>query len=90
MYHVLFEHQSHLKDKDLHRYAEELGLDMARYTAEMDDHIYLQRVREHIEGGRRSHIRATPTFFLNGVVQDISFGMKALHDAVANAVGRSG
>jgi hypothetical protein len=24
------------------------------------------------------------------VVQDISFGMKALHDAVANAVGRSG
>jgi protein-disulfide isomerase len=90
MYHMLFEHQAHLKDKDLHRYAEELGLDMARYTAEMDDHIYLQKVREHIEGGRRSHIRATPTFFLNGVVQDISFGMKALHDAVANAVGRSG
>jgi len=33
-------------------------------------------VREHIEGGRRSHIRATPTFFVDGVVQDISFGMK--------------
>ncbi len=67
-----------------------LGLDMARYTAEMDDHIYLQKVREHIEGGRRSHIRATPTFFVDGVVQDISFGMKALHDAVAAAVGRGG
>ena len=52
----------------------------------MDDHIYLQKVREHIEGGIRSHIRATPTFFLNGVVQDISFGMKALHDAVGHAV----
>jgi protein-disulfide isomerase len=90
MYDVLFEHQAHLKDKDLHRYAEGLGLDMARYTAEMDDHIYLQRVREHIEGGRRSHIRATPTFFVNGAVQDISFGMKALHDAVANAVGHGG
>ncbi len=64
------------------------GLDMARYTAEMEDHIYLQKVREHIEGGRRSHIRATPTFFVNGVVQDISFGMKALHDSVAAAVGR--
>jgi protein-disulfide isomerase len=56
----------------------------------MDDHIYLQRVREHVEGGRRSHIRATPTFFVNGVVQDISFGMKSLHDAVAAAVGRGG
>jgi len=63
---------------------------MARYTAEMDDRIYLQKVREHIEGGRRSHIRATPTFFIDGVVQDISFGMKALHDAVASAVGRGG
>jgi protein-disulfide isomerase len=46
----------------------------------------LQRVREHIEGGRRSHIRATPTFFVNGALQDISFGMKALHDAVARSV----
>ena len=90
MHDVLFQNQAHLKDKDLHRFAAALGLDMARYTAEMDDHIYLQKVREHIEGARRSHIRATPTFFLDGVVQDISFGMKALHDAVASAVGRFG
>jgi protein-disulfide isomerase len=90
MHDVLFQNQAHLKDKDLHRYAVDIGMDMARYTAEMDDHIYLQKVREHMEGGRRAHIRATPTFFLDGVVQDISFGMKALHDAVANAVGRSG
>ena len=86
MYDMLFQNQAHLKDKDLHRFAADLGLDMARYTAEMDDHIYLQKVREHIEGGRRSHIRATPTFFLDGVVQDVSFGMKPLHDAVASAV----
>jgi protein-disulfide isomerase len=90
MYDVLFQNQAHLKDKDLQRYAADLGLDMARYTAEMDDHIYLQKVREHVEGGRRCHIRATPTFFVDGIVQDISFGMKALHDSVAAAVGRHG
>jgi len=90
MHDVLFQNQAHLKDKDLYRYAAGLGLDMARYTAEMDDRIYLQKVREHIEGARRSHIRATPTFFVDGVVQDISFGMKALHDAVAAAVARAG
>ena len=88
MYDLLFQNQAHLKDKDLYRLAAGLGLDMARYTAEMDDHIYLQKVREHIEGARRSHIRATPTFFIDGIVQDISFGMKALHDAVAAAVTR--
>ena len=88
MYDVLFRNQAHLKSPDLQRYASELGMDMARYTAEMDDHIYLQKVREHMAGGRSSHIRATPTFFINGVVQDISYGMKALHDAVAAAVAQ--
>ena len=90
MHDVLFQNQAHLKDKDLYRYATDIGLDMARYTAEMDDRIYLQKVREHADGGRLSHIRATPTFFVDGIVQDISFGMKALHDAVASAVGRGG
>jgi protein-disulfide isomerase len=86
MHQMLFDNQAHLGEKNLTRYASALGLDMARYVAEMDDHIYLQKVREHIDGARRSHIRATPTFFINGAVQDISFGMKALHDAVAVAV----
>jgi protein-disulfide isomerase len=90
MHDLLFQNQAHLKDKDLYRYAGELGLDLARYSAELDDHIYLQKVREHAEGGRLSHIRATPTFFLDGVVLDISFGMQALHDAVAAAARRAG
>jgi len=90
MHDLLFENQAHLKHRDLYRYASEIGLDLARYTAEMDDHIYLQKVREHVDGGRRSHIRATPTFFLDGVVQDTSYGMQSLHDAVAAAVRRAG
>jgi protein-disulfide isomerase len=88
MYDLLFRNQAHLKAADLQRYAKELNMDMGRYVAEMDDHIYLQKVREDIASGRLSHIRATPTFFLNGAVSDISFGMKALHDAVAAAVSR--
>jgi len=90
MHDLLFQNQGHLKDRDLYRYAGELGLDLARYTAEMDDHIYLQKVREHAEGGRRSHIRATPTFFVDGVAHDISYGMQGLHDAIAAAVRRAG
>jgi protein-disulfide isomerase len=85
MHDLLFQHQDRLKEKDLYRYAGQAGLDLVRYAAEMKDEVYLQKVREQIEGGRRSHIRATPTFFVNGVVQDISFGMQALHDAVAAA-----
>lgn len=88
MHDLLFRNQAHLKSADLQHYAKELNLDMTRYVAEMDDHIYLQKIREDIASGRLSQIRATPSFFVNGAVKDISFGMKALHDAVAAALSR--
>jgi protein-disulfide isomerase len=88
MHDLLFENQQHLKQKQFHTYAERVQLDMARFIAEMDDEIYLQRIREHIDGGRRSGVRATPGFFINGVIQDVSFGMHALHDGVEAALRR--
>jgi protein-disulfide isomerase len=87
MHDVLFANQAHLSLKHLHGYAERLGLDMARYTAEMDDEVYRQRVREHIDGGKRSHVRGTPGFFVNGVITDVSFGMQGLFDATKAALG---
>ncbi len=89
MHDHLWRNQAHLQRKDLQRYAAELGLNMARYAAEMEDRIYLQKVREHIEGGRRSHIRATPAFFVDSVMQDVSFGMSVLHGAIGAAMQRT-
>jgi protein-disulfide isomerase len=88
MHDLLFEHQLHLKLTQLRSYAEGLRIDMARYTAEMDDHVYLQRIREHQQSGRDSGVRGTPTFFVNGRLQDVSFGMQALHSAVEAALKR--
>ncbi len=88
MHDLLFANQEHLTLHHLHGYAERLGLDMARFTAEMDDHVYLQRVREHQAGGRRSHVRGTPGFFANGTIQDVSFGVERLFDAVDTALHR--
>jgi protein-disulfide isomerase len=86
MHDLLFANQDHLKANQLHAYAERLQLDVARYTAEMDDQVYLQRIREHQDSARRSGVRATPTFFVNGRLQDVSFGMRALFDAVEAAL----
>jgi protein-disulfide isomerase len=82
MHDVLFQQQLHLKPAQLRRYAEDLALDMTRYTAEWDDHIYLQRVRENQRGGRDSGVHATPTFFVNGGIQDVSFGMRSLVERI--------
>ena len=86
MHELLFANQEHLKLKNLHGYAEQLGLDMALYTSEMDDHVYLQRVREHIDSGLKSGVRGTPGFFINGRIQDVSFGIRSLFDAVEAAI----
>jgi len=88
MHDLLFAHQLHLKSNQLHNYAEQLHLDMARYTSEMDDEIYLQRIREHIDSGRRSGVRGTPGIFVNGEIHDVSAGMQSLFDKVAAMVGQ--
>ena len=86
MHDLLFEHQDDLSAGRLRRLAEGLSLDMARYTAELDDEIYRQRIREHHRDGERSGVRATPTFFVNGRLQDVSYGLKSLFDAVEAAL----
>ncbi len=87
-YDLLFEHQQHLKEKHLLEYARRLNLDMARYQNEMNDHVYLQRVREHLQSGQQLGVRATPAFYVNGVVTDVSFGLQHLHEAIDKALRR--
>jgi protein-disulfide isomerase len=86
MHDLLFENQRHLKLHQLRGYAERLELDMARYDADMHEETYLQRVREQIEGGERGGVRATPTFFINGTIQDVSYGLESLGRGVEAAL----
>jgi protein-disulfide isomerase len=86
MHDLLFENQRHLRPGDLREYARQLSLDMPRFIAEIDDEIHLQRVREHMRGGVASRVRGTPTFFINGVIQDVSFGMHSLMEGVEAAL----
>ena len=86
MHDLLFENQPHLKQRELRGYAERLELDLLRYAAEMKDRIYLQRVREHMTSGQESGVRATPTFFVNNRIHDVSFGLSSLFDTVEGAL----
>jgi protein-disulfide isomerase len=82
MHDLLLDNQSHLKPAQLRGYAERLELDLKRYDAEMAAQYYLQRVREQIAGGARSGVRSTPAFYVNGAIQDVSFGLQALRGKV--------
>jgi protein-disulfide isomerase len=88
MHDLLFENQRHLKPKGLRRFAEEAELDLERYDFEMNDQVYLQRVQEHIDGGTKSGVRSTPTFFVNGVLRDVSFGLERLRQSIETEIER--
>ena len=86
MHDLLFDNQRHLKLPQLRSYAERLELDLARYDFEMDDEVYLQRVREQVDSGLQSGVRATPTFFINGILRDTSYGLQSLVEGVEVAL----
>ena len=89
MHDLLFGDQRHLGAPHLRRHAQDLELDLRRYDADMGDTVYLQRVREDIEGARTSGVRSTPTFFVNGAIHDVSFGLQGLSDSVETALKKA-
>jgi protein-disulfide isomerase len=47
-------------------YAQELGLDLAKYDAAVADEATLERIRKDAADGTALGVTGTPTFFLNG------------------------
>ncbi len=82
MHHILFRQPHQLSLPALATHANSIGLDMLRFNAEMADRIYTQRIQEHRRAGEHSGVRATPTFFLNGSLVDVSFGFEKLEEAI--------
>jgi protein-disulfide isomerase len=58
--------------------AEGLGLDAARFTKDLRDGTFRARVAEEAEGGLKSGIHGTPTFFINGARFDASWELHTL------------
>jgi protein-disulfide isomerase len=83
MHDALFEHQGALCDRDLTRYAGDIGLDRARFQQELLEHAHAPRVREDFLSGVRSGVNGTPTFFVNGIRHDAAWDFATLMDALA-------
>lgn len=66
MHDLLFENQRALEDDDLERCATQLGLDLARFRADMASPEAQARVDQDKAEGRRVGVQGTPTVFVNG------------------------
>ena len=66
----LFANQSALSDEDLIRYAQELGLDMAKFEKDIKNNDLKQRVNDDTKLGLELKINSTPSFILNGTLMN--------------------
>jgi protein-disulfide isomerase len=85
MHDLLYENQQHLEPSDLHRYAEQLGLDGREFDEELAQHVHADRVREDFMSGVRSGVNGTPTFYINGARHDDSYELETLLAALESA-----
>ena len=85
MHDSIFHHQHTLADSDLEQFAEAVGLDMQQYARDMAEQRALARIEEDVEGGERSGVQGTPTFFINEVLYRGSWEQDALLAALQAA-----
>ena len=66
MHDKLFGNQQALDRPSLDKYAQEIGLNMAKYKAAMDQHLYKQQIEDDSKAGTAVGASGTPAFFING------------------------
>jgi protein-disulfide isomerase len=66
MHDKMFEHQNALEPADLERYATEIGLDVAKWKADMASDAVKQKVARDQTDGIKLELEGTPTVYVNG------------------------
>ena len=89
MHDLLLDHQDRLGFSDLVGYAEQLGLDVERFTNQLQDRAGATRVAEDVDSADLSGVSGTPTFFINGRRHYGAYDIETLKDAVRTARARA-
>jgi protein-disulfide isomerase len=89
MHDLLLDNQEALSPSDLIAYAEQLALDMERFTDALRAHTGAARVAEDVDSADLSGVSGTPTFFINGRRHYGAYDIAALSAAVRAAGARA-
>ena len=84
MHEVLFANQRTLSPEQINQYAKQIGLDMARFEADVKSDEVKAAVQDDMKLAQQVGVRGTPTIFVNGkLLQNRTVeGFKALADPV--------
>jgi protein-disulfide isomerase len=66
MHDMLYAHRNAQSRADLIRYAAKLGLDVKRFTRELDSGKYKKRIQKQLDLASKRKVKGTPTYFVDG------------------------
>jgi Na+/H+ antiporter NhaA len=89
MHDLLLAHQDALRPDDLMGYAEQLGLDVERFTNYLRERAGAARVAEDVDSADLSGVSGTPTFFINSRRHYGAYDIATLSAAVRAAGARA-
>lgn len=84
MHHRLFAAEGALEREQLIAYAEELGLDVPRFVAELDGRVYQEAVNDDFKRAVAGGIKLPPTLFINGVLYEGPRSAAQLSERIAS------
>jgi protein-disulfide isomerase len=89
MHDLMLAHQDALEPRHLVGYAEQLGLDVARFRDELRRRVHAPRITEDIADADASQVTGTPTFFINGQRHRGAYDIATLQAAIRAARQRN-
>jgi Na+/H+ antiporter NhaA len=89
MHDLLLDHQNALEPKDLMGYAEQLDLDLERFSEDMRERLGAARVADDVDSADLSGVSGTPNFFINGRRHYGAYDIATLSAAVRAAGARA-
>jgi Na+/H+ antiporter NhaA len=81
--------QDELTVRDLKRHAEQLGLDVERFSDDLRNREYAERVTDDVASADSSGVAGTPSFFINGQRHQGAYDVDTLSKAVRAARARA-
>jgi protein-disulfide isomerase len=86
MHDAIFTHQKRLSETMLMETTEGLGLDGNAAAAAIEDQKFGERIERDMEGGEKSGVHGTPTFFINGKEYEADWEFEEMVAAMDAAV----
>lgn len=82
MYDLIFANQKAMSKDDLMGYAKQIGLDLAKFEADLESDAVIKAVEDGIKEGGKAGVRGTPHFFINGTLLSGAQPLAAFQQAV--------